>query len=565
MDLLSEKRAITLLCVVSMILAVLPNNVNASGFAMASTSITTSPTGFEGLNQLGNGPGNRPDVQVAAGPNHVMEVVNQAVAIYNKQGTQLSQVPLNTFFQRGTDFLDDSMVIDDGLSQRWFATTVDTTTGSVVAAVSNSNDPTLSWHYYTIGGSGILCYDRARIGLSSDKFVVTAWSLGSFYAPVGQCAGNGGPRGEQYWVMNKSDMVNGASNVNNFTITPTQSLGYGMQPMQAIGSINTIYIENAVPSGVSVIRIDGLPPGPLTNSTATIITSRGSPLPPSAPSPSSDVVDTSGRFVTLASLSWLNGRLWSAYNVECTPPGDTTTRSCIQMLQLNTTSSQPTILQDFVFGVKGQYYFYPELSFDGTGNMDLLFGFSNSTTYPSLALSGQAWNDPVNAMAARLVIKQGSSCCPNNEWGDYMGAGLDPSDPTVVWTAGEYMIYPAAFPSPAWSTFIASEKLLPSDFSICCDFSVSSVPGRSSVVSLTLTSLNNFAGTIAFSASSLPTGYTTSFNPTTVTVTAGRTATDIFTLKLAANGTCSPLSFTVTAKSGPNSHSVRGRVTSCPI
>jgi Dockerin type I domain len=96
------------------------------------------------------------------------------------------------------------------------------------------------------------------------------------------------------------------------------------------------------------------------------------------------------------------------------------------------------VKQDFDSGAVGQYFFYPALRIDGRGDLDLTYGYSSSTIFPSLAATGQATTDPVDSLAAPQTLMAGSAADTSTRYGDYFGAGLDPSHPNVVWVAGEY-------------------------------------------------------------------------------------------------------------------------------
>src|SRR5207237_81125 len=122
----------------------------------------TFPTNFNGVNlndEFGLGGGYiPPDTMGAVGPNHFMEVINGAVAIYNKSGTRLSLVTLTSFFTvtisgttypRGYAF--DPRLLYDRHSGRWFATAMEVNSqvqNGVILAVSRTNDPTGTWDKY---------------------------------------------------------------------------------------------------------------------------------------------------------------------------------------------------------------------------------------------------------------------------------------------------------------------------------------------------------------------------------------------------------------------------------
>src|SRR5436309_7719278 len=134
-------------------------------------SVYPGTNSFEGLNQLQNG-GVPPDVQVAVGPNYVVEIVNFEIGIFSKQTFSLvASYDYCQFFNTCGGF--DPKILYDGSSGRFFAAVANSVTHSVNIAVSNSSDPTVfPWARYPTLlslGSGN-CPDSDRIGVNTDTF-----------------------------------------------------------------------------------------------------------------------------------------------------------------------------------------------------------------------------------------------------------------------------------------------------------------------------------------------------------------------------------------------------------
>ena len=80
---------------------------------------------------------------------------------------------------------------------------------------------------------------------------------------------------------------------------------------------------------------------------------------------------------------WYKGKLWFALNVGCFINGDTQSRSCIRVIEVDTNSSK--VLLDFNIGHIAASLYYPALSIDKSeNNIGIIFGYSSSDTYPSL-------------------------------------------------------------------------------------------------------------------------------------------------------------------------------------
>jgi PKD repeat protein len=91
------------------------------------------------------------------------------------------------------------------------------------------------------------------------------------------------------------------------------------------------------------------------------------------------------------------------------------------------------------------------------------------------------------------------------------------------------------------------------DFSVSASPTSLTIPAGSTLTStVTLASLNGFAGTLSLSTASTPTGPALSLNPTSVVLTAGNSATSMLSVTSSSSGS---YSVSVTANSGSLSHS----------
>src|SRR4051812_33248328 len=112
---------------------------------------------------LGGGPTTSPcpDTMGAIGPNHFMEEIKGAVAIFNKSsGARLSITTLANFFTvtiNGTTYprngISDPHCVYDAHSGHWFAIALElgasgNDDNGILLAVSRSSDPTQSWDRY---------------------------------------------------------------------------------------------------------------------------------------------------------------------------------------------------------------------------------------------------------------------------------------------------------------------------------------------------------------------------------------------------------------------------------
>ena len=124
-----------------------------------------------------------PDQGLCAGGGYVMEFVNNALAIYDKSGSQLL-APIGStqaFKQPASDFLSDPRCYYDAPTKRWFYQefVIGKTTSRQFEAVSNTQDPTggytvYSWNTTDAKTKGCPCFgDYDNLGADSNGIYVT--------------------------------------------------------------------------------------------------------------------------------------------------------------------------------------------------------------------------------------------------------------------------------------------------------------------------------------------------------------------------------------------------------
>jgi len=481
-----------------------------------------------------------PDVQVAAGPNYVMELVNDLASIYIKNGTLVSTLPLTTLFNSGGAF-SDPKVLYDASSNRWFISVIDGLIKGVDFGISVNNDP-LVWNNYQIHDP-VGFSDQPIIGVSDDKFVI---SVNDF---------NGNTLiGAHYWVFNKAEMVAGLAAIDFASFGPFGTLE-SIHPVQSLSPTTTEYMVSTLGEDLTAITptewlfaISGVPPGSLSVVNATLPVSQI--LHPTNGVQKASTIQVNTDDQRVEDALWYNGKIWSASNDQCIPSGDTASRSCFRLTEIDTSTT--SLLQDFDVGGAGKYYFYPALRVDSIGDLAVIYGYSSANDYPSLALTGQALQDSPTSLSASVILKHGLA--PESSgflrYGDYFGAGVDPSNPSQVWVAGEYV----STTGGVWSTYIASMKVIA--FSVSASpASVDIAAGNSATATIGVSSIGGFSGTASLAATASPSGLTLSLNPNSVAIPSGGTVSS--TLTISSSGTTAPglYNLTVTVTSGTVSYS----------
>ncbi len=104
------------------------------------------------------------------------------------------------------------------------------------------------------------------------------------------------------------------------------------------------------------------------------------------------------------------------------------------------------------------YYFYPAITTDSSNNIVLVFASSSSTDYAGIRYTGQKATD--NSTQPSALLKAGEECNQGGtkgRWGDYFGAGVDPSDGRSVWIYGEWaknLSLPPSYKTWDWGTWV---------------------------------------------------------------------------------------------------------------
>jgi hypothetical protein len=403
-----------------------------------------------------------PDVQLAAGTKYVVEMVNLDGAIYTKNGTLVKSFGLEVLFnptakglQGLQDDLSDPVLLFDSTSGRWFASISDITAHSIRVAVSITDDPTGTWRVYNFPfePQPNNCSDQTFIGLSDDKFVVTVndWSNGCNWLSDNQPPEF---RGVQFTVSDKSDLVSGSQIVKSMQFDP-DLIYFSLHPVITLSHTTTLLIASAGDfnhTNVQVIHIDG----PLNNLHINLVSYfiHSTHVPPDGVQPMAQsirqITREESRISTgdarLVSTAWYQGKLWLAFNDGCFIIGDTKSRSCIRLVQIDTITN--SVLQDFDVGARASSLYYPAISIDKAGNLGIVFGYSSYSVYPSILVSKRFSNDNLGSIEDPQYLKLGTTNELSNRYGDYFAASLDPSGTSVIWVAGEY--HSAA----TWSTYI---------------------------------------------------------------------------------------------------------------
>jgi hypothetical protein len=401
-----------------------------------------------------------PDTQVAAGPDHVVEVDNVEGRIFDKTGTVLHSFGLNGLFNLDPAlFTSDPRIRFDTISQRWFISMLSLDNhevkfahnGKFDLAVSTSSDPTQPFNVYTFATPGSFP-DQPSLGFNDDKVVTGGNSFS-----CGPNCNAGGDEGSEFVVWNKADLVAGDQNVaTDFFPPPQDANDLPIMPAKSRSATSTLFMASAAndSNSLTIWSLTGVPGvGGGTSAATTQLAINELRNPPNAKQKGSGKKINTGDS-RLQDATFRDGRFWTSATSECKPAGDRHQRSCLRYIEVLTDSL--SLNQDFDFGAKGVYDYYPSVDLDSSDNLITSFSQSSTKEFPSAFVAARLDSDPINTLGTPVLFKAGSAAYKGTRWGDYSGAGVDPADETVIWLAAEYSVGGV---SPNWGTWITDARV----------------------------------------------------------------------------------------------------------
>jgi len=382
-------------------------NVQRSGFDF--TSNTASVSVFDAAGQIANlnNAGNLfipADSHGAVGDNHVMNVINVSMEIYNKNGSGGSSTSLQSFFAPllPVNATFDPKVLYDQFADRWVVVTLertdtslgDTTNSSrVLLAVSDDSNPNGLWFMVSVNTltniNGVNhWFDYPGFAVDEEAIYLTG-NMFEF--------GQGGGVGSRLWIFEKSSFYAGGNltgfgpldpfaATNGINVTAQPAHVFGSSPI-GFGTYLTGYssLTDGTDEFWQTIRIDN----PLTNPFFTLEFINVGNVEPSNSSlpeaPQAGSATNTGANLNIATNNsralnavWMDNKLYSAASVQSNQQLGQTSASWVE---INANGINATSLEQFgvVFGeeiANNTFTFFPSIAVNSSGVVGL--GFSAS-------------------------------------------------------------------------------------------------------------------------------------------------------------------------------------------
>ncbi len=425
-----------------------PNNLPVGGM-LSYAQGSASKLQFAGPGFTNGWP---PDCDMAVGPNHVVCVVNEQMAIYDKlTGSKQFQTNLtgDQFFSGigvvSGEVISDPKIQYDKASGHWFVHIIEVdglvtsgTKGSFqLIGVSETSDPNGKWKKYRIDSSitsGGTQYwlDYPGVGTSSDGFVFT----GNMFGFTSGYLGGG------IFAISKASLISGtAGKVTVFfdpgagTIEPARNYDTTapyvyMMTTNSTSSVKTYAVSNFLSTPVLVSSVVNVP-------TFT-------PPTRDANGPQGHVMDgfSDARMFTAVRRG---GSIYGAHN--CMSPSGAVLACRWYEVAVNNwpTAGVPTLVQSGnIYDASGVLDSHmPAINVNKYGSISVVYTRCGPNLEASIQYSAHKKSDPPGTMGLPVALgysPANSGAQPGSRWGDYFNVSIDPSDDAKFWGFGELCV-----------------------------------------------------------------------------------------------------------------------------
>jgi hypothetical protein len=410
-----------------------------------------------------------PDTNGAVGPNHVVELINGAYAVYSKTGAFVQSTGLDTFWANAgvtpsgafpTTF--DPRVVYDPVSSRWFASALDSGSGTgsnfvnnFLVAVSKSSDPTDGWTGFKIAGAPGTGTANGRftdfdtLGFNKDQVYLTANNFpNNFQADTTTIVA----------VPKSSLLAGNTNNLSRFDLLNPNDTGYEIQALIDPNGTGTALLYSGYNTPAGNLKRSQLlntnTNSPTLNTTNQLITATAYGLPPKAIQKNGpNTIETGDNRFSGSVVKGGDGKVWAVQSVTYNG------HAALRWVQIDPTSN--LVLQEGLIAKAGFDYYYGSIAVNSKGCVVIGFSGSSADTFISAyAVEGETILGSTTFTDA-ILLKAGTHSydvdfsAGRNRWGDYSATWIDPTNDNIFWTFQEWASdFSTVYNSDTWSTQI---------------------------------------------------------------------------------------------------------------
>ena len=441
----------------------------------ASGNLATLTADFDGIPATGFLP---PDTVGDVGPNHYVQAVNSAFAIYDRTGGPplVGPSPINSLWTGfggpcETENNGDPIVNYDHLADRWLISQFALPPNNFhqCFAISQDADPTNGYFLY-----GFPTEDADGNPIFPDYPKISVWP-DAYY----MCTQRGFPNsGIDVWAFEREAMLNGnAARVVQFHLPGTSLLLMpcdleGPEPPE--GSPN--YFARQVdgerfggddrieifafevdwddPDASTFAQIATLPVDPFDS----VLCSSGL-LGACVPQPDTDRLLETLTVWPMWRLQYRNFGTHETLVFNHTIDVTGNDVAGIRWYELRRSGGDWNVFQQGDHGSADLHRWMGSAAMDDCGNLVVAYSVSSETEYPGIRYASRTPSDPpgtLNQGEVTLVTGSGSQTHSSRRWGNYSSLNMDPSDPTTFWYT---TLYYSESSAAGWRTRVSGVRL----------------------------------------------------------------------------------------------------------
>jgi hypothetical protein len=457
-----------------------PNPNAKSKDASLQSNLTNAPTNinapvltFDGNSGAEGGGYVPPDENMAAGPNHVVQMINVVHSVWNHSGIRLSGPTQLSSLTPLADNSGDPVVLYDQMADRWvlmqFAALA-SANARLVFCVSKTADPSGAYYIYSfnMGALGLQFPDYPHIAIWSNCYLITTHNFNA--------AGNA-YLGGGFAAIDRTKMTAGAATTTlvqfvdpaEFGFLAASFEGYKAPDIVAGADPTFFHYESDEGGGPTdrlkyrTMHVDFTNPAFSTLSNWTYLNTASFD---GSQSPTRDAIEQNGSTAGLDdigghTMSRVIYRRFDTYesmvinhtvNVSgITPPADKTEyQAAVRWYEVRRPNPATpwSIYQQSTYapfgtgnGTSGINGWLGCGGIDQRGNIAVGYSRSGSSIKPAIYYATRLITDPLSTLGAETVLFQGTGAqgtTSGNRWGDYSGMTTDPQGDTL-WYTNEYL------------------------------------------------------------------------------------------------------------------------------
>lgn len=425
----------------------------------AEVTAVTPGVSFDSIdyNECCGGGGNvPPDPELAAGPDHVIAVVNVAFEIYDKNGNSLiGPTTFSSFMASNpncTGVFDPNVLYDEREDRYMLGIDADGTHYCI--AVSQTGDPTGAWNIYAFEtGSASVFFDYPHAGVGNDAIYMGGNMFTSSFLDA------------RVWAFEKAAMYAGEAAdfvmhqlaTSEDTPQPLNLHGW-QQGTWPIDGPHYFFTEtNYNGATYSVFKWED-PFG--TNNlskvgTVNLVNATGvaAGMPLNVPQQSGGTLQAND--FRPQDFEYRNGYAWSVQTIACNPGSGSV--NCIRWVQLDPATA--TVVDAGVYASNSEYRFFGDLAVNHCDDMLVGYTKSSSSMYPGVYVAGRQSSDAAGTLQSEVLLKAADvpytafDSSPHR-FGDYTEMTIAP-DGITFWYLGEYSKNTGTT-SGRWGNYIGS-------------------------------------------------------------------------------------------------------------